>query len=230
MRKKSYILPIVARDERFFARMQRGARVVSSRLWGRIRATHNKYHFFRARNIGSKAMIARAFYARPETELFSAREAMRKETFCAWLYYPKPAEAEKFAESIRHLTPNSLAERFPGTVGVIAANVFPARSPKEPALIHITAIQGSFIQGITPSLSRSLVSKHGGWREHLLEQLFRDANAIGVRRISFRPITFGRHEPRFRRQAALFLQAARKHGFRRVEKQNKNVIFVEKSD
>ena len=64
----------------------------------------------------------------------------------------------------------------------------------------------------------------------MLEQLFRDAERIGISMVRFRLPFIGasNQTPQARRQAALFLQAARKHKFRRTEKQNKDVIIVEK--
>ncbi len=145
-----------------------------------------------------------------------------------WMYYPKPDEALKFAEALKHMGPGVPAQRFPGCVGIISGDI----SPKTDSFrsIKIDTIQGSFTQKECPELSKSLTRKHGGWREHILDHIFKKAIEEKIQTVSFRLPFFWVGESRLRtmRLAKIFLRAAKRNGFKRKPHSGKEVMVVER--
>jgi len=213
--------PLPEQMERYRA----AARETASKLWAMPKAKIGAFHAFRINTIGrggGKGIIVQAFYARPKESFGTLAANRRRGRNCYWAYYPKPEEAEKFADSLEHLVERGPAFEFPGSVGTIRAYILPDKT------MQISSIQGSFIQKKTPGLTAWMTAKHGGWRQHLLDELFLDAIKSGIKRVCFSTPMIGESE-RTRRIIAIFLRAARKHGFRRVgKKEERHFIVVEK--
>lgn len=120
-----------------------------------------------------------------------------------WVYYPKPSEAVLFALASEHARYGGPGDYFRGSVGVISGTVDNKAVSSRNA--HIDFMQGNFAFSNSSELSRSLVSKHGGWRQHLLGYLFKEGPSQGIKRIDF--------EPRSKIQEDIFAGIAKKNGF-----------------
>ena len=88
------------------------------------------------------------------------------------IYYPEPREAKYFMLASKHLRGGGFADTFPGCVGVISFTLGDPKASSRTANIY--AMQGGFSQKKSQELSRALVSKHGGWREHLLDYFLKE--------------------------------------------------------
>lgn len=147
-----------------------------------------------------KAVVARA---EGETKELS--------TPLRWVYYPSPQEAIGFAEASLHAEHLSPVKYFPGSVGVVGGNYL---HHSDPAMreYEITFMQGSY-SFIKPStLSRELVTRHGGWRQHLLGEVFSEALSKGVTKITFK-IQRDLQRTQVENQRKIFEETAKKHGF-----------------
>lgn len=215
-----------------------GGRTVM-RLWSAPKCQAGSYLLFRTSTVGEKAIIAKGFHLGREKKYKTIKQAWNDSVECFYIYYPKPLESLMFADSLVHLREKGLADKFPGSVGVV--RVFKCslvRSPEgklsfpilsTPSVLFVSAIQGSYIQRKTQSLSRSLVSKHGGWREHLLDKVFQDAILHGLDIVVFKPpdLVQAEDSKRVTIQTSIFIKAAGKHGFKSVKKED-GVVFVKK--
>lgn len=125
-----------------------------------------------------------------------------------WAYYPKPVDAMKFAGSIKSVEFDSPTRQFPGSVGIMLGHV-------SGNSVEIHYMQGSFSQRKAPNLTRGLVSKYMGWREHILRHIFQDASAKGINEITLKSDVWEKKiESKSRRQAKIFLRVAKEHGFK----------------
>ncbi|MBN1940920.1 MAG: hypothetical protein JW772_01935, partial [Candidatus Diapherotrites archaeon] len=136
------------------------------------------------------------------------------------VYYPVPMEAPAFAKALESTAPGSENYRFPGSVGLLGYRI----SGKT---WIVDFAQASFFMPRAPSLNRALASKHGGWRNHLFEHLFRKAKLFGAREIDFGY----KHQGKGRRFAVveLFLKKAREHGFQKTEQSVPGHCIVKKT-
>jgi|GEM_PF-4196243 len=128
-------------------------------------------------------------------------------TWANWVYWPKPSEALRFALARKHLVPGGYADTFLGSVGTVSGSFGISRSFADKAIyktLIINNMQGNFSQN-TSGLSRSLVSRHGGWRQHIMGCIFQQCLVKGVKRVSFMP--------KSEIQMKIFLEAAEKNGF-----------------
>jgi hypothetical protein len=118
-----------------------------------------------------------------------------------WVYYPAPSEAMRFAIAAERTRRGGPATYFSGSVGAIFGKVEGNASFRN---LNIDYIQSCFILRESPVLSRSLVSKHGGWRQHLLNRIFKEGPAQGIKKISF--------APKSKIQKDIFEEIAKKNG------------------
>jgi hypothetical protein len=89
-------------------------------------------------------------------------------------------------------------------------------NPSKPTQIAISHIQGSFSQKKS-ELSRSLVTKHGGWRQHLLRAFFEKARKEGYASV-IPPKTMSKETKR------IFFEVAEQHGYKRFT--NRMVVLT----
>jgi hypothetical protein len=123
-------------------------------------------------------------------------------------YFPSPEEAKLFAEASQAVFKDGPADVYPGAVGVLryGFTLNQKKPDSKPNQITIRTIQGAFLQK-EGGLSRSLVTKHGGWRQHLLNVFFekaqkeRYASVIPPRRMS-------------KETRKIFFEIAEQHGYR----------------
>ncbi len=157
-------------------------------------------------------------------------------------YYPRPEHSDAFAARQRlHLVfpAGPTQTRFPGAVGVIQAN-----ADHEKKTLEIHNLQGGYKQKTSeeglrllakheaPPLTRALASKYGGWRQHLLDELFEYANAHGLGKVEWNGEYYdeNRHVHCVPRAAARtdFSKIAQKHGF--AVETTRNGATAEKRD
>jgi len=140
-----------------------------------------------------------------------------------WAYYPKPADAMKFASAIQTVANDSPTRNFPGSVGVILGQVYENRT-------EIDYLQGSFSQRKAPNLTRGLVSKYMGWREQTLNHIFQDAINKGKQQVALKGnYQFVKNlDEKSRRQAKIFLKIAKRHGFKRKKGRGLELIAERK--
>lgn len=94
------------------------------------------------------------------------------------VYYPHPRHAGLFEQSGAKRRSFGPSDAFPGSVGALHY-----MDVKGSIVVHW--IQGSFKQGEPKGLTRGIASKYGGWKKHLLEEMFRRAERTGAGQIRF---------------------------------------------
>lgn len=117
------------------------------------------------------------------------------------IYYPKPSEALRFILASEHKTAGDPGKFFPGSVGVIGLTQKDLLFGEA----HVEYIQGCFNFKESPELTRSLATKHGGWRQHLLDYLFKELSSQKIRTITYSPLN--------RIQEMIFREVAVKNSF-----------------
>jgi hypothetical protein len=126
-----------------------------------------------------------------------------------WLYYPTPEEAVRFGKGLQNVGQHSVTKHYPGSVGLI-------KTKQEGADLTISFMQGSFAHKKTEGLSSWATSKHGGWRQHLLKNIFEDAIKNNVKSVSFElPDPSKVTEKARQNQSKIFIEEASKFGFKR---------------
>jgi hypothetical protein len=155
-------------------------------------------------------------------------EAQFKDGKRCWIYYPKPSEALRFAEAMKHMPAKDIAQNYPGSVGIVFGELQPECELFR--LAKVDAIQGSFSKKKCPELSQFLTSKHGGWRQHVLGWFFGMAKRENIQRVTFRKPSPSEEitAERIKRQVAILLNAAKQNGFNQVESYSDNLIVVER--
>lgn len=142
-----------------------------------------------------------------------------------WIYYPKPEHFKIFEKAAKNVFASGPADEFPGAVGTIEIEkpkpkTFPKNLPwKKPWEINF--MQSHFKQGKPPELTRSLATEYGGWRNRILDLIFKEAIKEKVPSVgmNFFPIMYhSETEERTNTQQQLFLDIARKNGFLPVSK------------
>lgn len=152
-----------------------------------------------------------------------AEEDMQKGRFVNMALYPSAEHAQKFASSIPMLIYKGPSETYPGAVGVV-------RVQRTPNGFHIPFMQGTFRQaafGGAQLVPRSVATKYGGWREHLLDRLFEKAKDEGIGQVTMAAITrdynHERYVPGGHENANKFTAAAQRHGFE-VNKKDGEIV------
>ncbi len=108
------------------------------------------------------------------------------------VYYPKLEHIHNFKDAVKSRRSLGPGEKFKGAVGSINLRLL-TRGYKK--VLHIGYIQAHFKTGV--EVSRSLASKYGGWRKHLLNTLFEIVETEKITRINYldlNPIAFGEEE------------------------------------
>ncbi len=200
------------------------ARVATRALWNKGRRINPEVPLIRVAFVFSgkkgngkkKAMIVERH--------FSSSKAGKQ-----WIYYPTPEEAVLFASSFEHLKFGGSVEYVPGCVGAVSGKYTSTNGKR---LLVIDTIQGGFIQEKTTELSRALVSKHGGWRQHLLDHIFKEVTAKNIDTVVFDLSHYiadrNRLIPQGKIIVEIALRAADKNGFERLRKREswkKNHLF-----
>jgi len=147
--------------------------------------------------------------------------------------YPLPQHVRLFGESSLSLKDTGPSEKFPGAVGVVQFSISgkPSESSvgeiaQNPALaldpiyllnenaryIRIGYVQGCFKQGKPATLTRAIVTKYGGWREHLLTCLFGRAVEQGINFIVMNVTLYGLINER-NNSVEIFKSIAKKQGW-----------------
>jgi len=138
----------------------------------------------------------------------------------SWIYWPKPSDALRFALARKYLVRGGYADAYPGSVGVVTGSISEGGSflyGQFHKTLILGSMQGCFRQKAN-ELSRSLVDKHGGWRQHILEYIFQQCPKQGVGKVSF--------VPRTEIQKKIFVDTAEKNGFELESAKNMPATFV----
>lgn len=148
--------------------------------------------------------------------------ASRPRNRLSLVYYPHPDHARFFAEALRFLDFSHPATDNPGSVGTLYSLV---RGEGKATRAEIEWVQGSFIQGKPGSLTRSFVSRYGGWRQHLLKAWFEEIQRRNIGRAVLHLTELGGGT-----NATTFLEAAAEHGYKIVENEtdDKRIVVARK--
>ena len=129
-----------------------------------------------------------------------------------WIYYPKKEHFQTFKKAVKFVRPGGPASLSPGSVGVIKTEHLNPNSNYR--AIFIKTMQSSFMTGKPSKLNRSLATKYGGWRQHILDEIFAQVlkEKIGV---AFEiPEIQGEKPNSPRERMKIFIDAAKRHGFK----------------
>jgi len=148
------------------------------------------------------------------------------ETICGirrinWVYYPKPEEAVRFADARDSVRLLGNTEPYPGCVGM-------ANTEQKGHTLSIYDMQGSYnfkgyergrsgMPKTDLTLTRNTTTRHGGWRQHLLRQVFQEAIEAKITEVRFVFPHLFEGENALKRHKiieAIFREAAEAHGFR----------------
>lgn len=130
--------------------------------------------FVRKRNGVAKAAIFKKRY-----------NTMRKRIFDeVYVYFPiTKKDASKFYNnSIVNSKVHGPGDTYPGAVGVIELRF-------EHDVLTFGYVQGAFVHKPGGTLTRGIISKHGGWRQHLLRQIFKKVKQRGIKKIRFEEVS-----------------------------------------
>ncbi|GEM_PF-5542978 len=176
---------------------------------GTTKSRHQMYNLTRIGFIGSlnkkKAAIVKA-----------VQRTEPHERTVTLIYYPAPNEALLFADASQKVMGMGPGWYFPGCVGAVSVYSHFKAHQKEESYYEIDYMQGSYYFPKSSGLTRELVTKHGGWRHHLLEQVFLQAKKNGIRRVVLN-LRSGLKRTQRKYQKGIFEQVAKKHGFEPVK-------------
>ncbi|HEV8289537.1 MAG TPA: hypothetical protein VGQ00_01125 [Candidatus Norongarragalinales archaeon] len=137
-------------------------------------------------------------------------------------YYPKNIdEARAFAAGALRVAGGGPAQAYPGAVGSLYG------AEKNDHTYAIGYVQGHFLLQRTPELSRKIVTKHGGWRHHLLNHAFKLIQEN--KSISRIQLSMSQTTPETMK---IFKQVAAKHGFNKFvhrKSEWREHVFAEKT-
>ncbi|MEI7961664.1 MAG: hypothetical protein WCI04_04995 [archaeon] len=133
------------------------------------------------------------------------------------VYYPKPSDGEAFRRGSGTTIRGSPGMRFLGSVGSLRINPI---LEKDQLIYKISYMQGHTKSGKKRSPPRSLVTKYGGWRSHLLEIAFEEAekNRAKVLLALRNPKIFPKEKAQLEARKKEFTTAAKKAGFVSIER------------
>ena len=162
---------------------------------------------------GSKGLIAesREWYPEPSPE------AMKL------FYYPKPDHVQEFLESQSKLDSGGPWEKHSGSVGSLHA-IFSGIDGK---LLLINFVQGHYAHKIdgVETIKRATLTKYGGWRQHLFDHVLTTA-----KRAAITTVFFAKHSgSKSKDTPSIFIDAARKHGFTKIEENETGWVATKKS-
>jgi hypothetical protein len=180
--------------ERVFNERKKNARSALAALW-KPNGTHHIQGFtelIQVARIRDKAIIARGSTTRT-TSL---------------VYYPTATEGELFAEGNVHVTLGGYGRFVPGSVGMLRFKPHHHSGDS----FSVDFMQGSFIQSKTPTLERRLVTKHNGWRHHLLRHFFTQ-EIPNAHQVVLKPPHKGGEK-----NGEIFIEIAQECGFTQIKK------------
>ncbi|HEV8289545.1 MAG TPA: hypothetical protein VGQ00_01165 [Candidatus Norongarragalinales archaeon] len=150
--------------------------------------------------------------ARGKGLVAESERTLQKPRATELVFYPEPQHVKLFARSnaIGKVRTGGPGYHFPGSVGSLYYQ-------NHEGELHVAWIQGSFAQKTTPGLERKIVTRYGGWREHLLKELFERADQKGIRTVRYYSgqiisVSKDTHEPK-KVNEALFEKIAANAGF-----------------
>ncbi|MDO8646832.1 MAG: hypothetical protein Q7R70_00245 [Candidatus Diapherotrites archaeon] len=138
-----------------------------------------------------------------------------------WIYYPKQEHFQTFKEGSKFVIAGGPATLSPGSVGVIKTERLANSNT-----ILIKNMQASFRTGFPAELNRSLATKYGGWRQHVLDEIFSHARNEGVG-VAFELMQQTNTTASEKERRNVFINSARKNGFR--VKETQLMLFAEKN-